>query len=239
MAQQGVQKEIIEMRDLGKRIFQSVGSGMDLRLEGVKILRIGSDVTASPRFKFLRAEEVEYTARNPFTGNSVSETWIRAMNGRGVTILPLVTYEGEEHPVLILKPQPSVASWSIELISGGVKDDTDPQTIAEKELQQETGLKAGKTIIMKQLANVWHAPHRLNTTDTMVIARDLTFVGGSSTESEENPISGFIASWPEVMTYLSNNTIKYSISIAAISTYLLWEAPPSIRYDIEKARQRI
>jgi 8-oxo-dGTP pyrophosphatase MutT (NUDIX family) len=222
------------MRELGKRIHRAVLQGADFKLP-VEVLRKGADITQSPNFRYLNGEEIKYSATNQFTGDSVDETWMRVMRGRGVTILPLIELgcEGRTAPILIFKPQPSVESWSIELVSGGVSGVNTPETAAEIELQQETGLRAGKITIMKQLQNVWQAPHRLNTTDTMVIAESLTFVGRNSDEREEAPISPFIATWPEVIAYLENNVIKYAASIATLSTYLLFHAP-----DVFKDAQR-
>lgn len=213
------QRQVLQMRELGRQIYQEVLRGEDFRLP-VTVLRKDADVVESPNFKWLRAEEIGFIATNPFTRDSVEETWMRVMRGHGVTVLPLIEHEGRTAPVLIFKPQPSVESWSIELVSGGKGTDT-IEAAAVRELRQETGLDADKITIMKQLESVWHAPHRLNTTDTMVIAEKLTFIGKTNVEKEEDPISPFIATWPEVRMYLEKNVIKYAMTIAALTTYLL------------------
>lgn len=103
------------------------------------------------------------------------------------------------------------------------------------ELRQETGLKAEKITVIPQLTNVWHAPHRLNTVDTMVIAENITFAGKTSDEKEEAPISPFIATWKEVKAYLDNNVIKYGSSIATLTTYLLFHAPEEIVKEVKRS----
>lgn len=221
------------MRELGKQIYDAVLHGGMPKLP-VEVLRTGTDITQSPNFRFLRGEEIKYSAKNPFTAGSVDETWIRVMRGFGVTVLPLVEYEGQTSPVLILKPQPSVGSWSIELVSGGVRGVTTAVEAATIELQQETGLRAEKITVIPQLANVWHAPHRLNTIDTMVIAENITFAGRTSDEKEEAPISPFIATWKEVRAYLDNNVIKYGSSIATLTTYLLFHASEDTVKEVKR-----
>ena len=227
------QREIVQMRELGKQVYDNVlREGMP-KLP-VEVLRTGADTTQSPNFKFLRVEEIKYSAKNPFTGGSVDETWMRVMKGFGVTVLPLIEYEGQKCPVLIFKPQPSVESWSIELVSGGVRGATTAVEAATIELQQETGLKAEKITIIPQLEKIWHAPHRINTIDTMVIAENITFAGRTSDEKEEAPISPFIATWKEVMAYLDNNVIKYGSSVATLTTYLLFHAPEKIMKEVRR-----
>jgi len=216
-------KGVPGMRELGVRIYQAVRGKEDFGLP-VKVIRAGEETTKSPNFKYLKPEEIQYTAENRFTGAKVTETWMRVMRGHGVTVLPLIRFGGADLPVLIFKPQPAVESWSIELVSGAKGPDTIEQAV-KRELRQEAGLETGSVTIMKSMENAWHAPHRLNTTDTMAIAERLTFVGKQNDEKEEGPISPFIATWPEVVYYLRNNAIKYNSSIAMLGMYLLFHAP--------------
>ena len=231
--QVSIQREIVQMRELGEKIRDYVLKEGLPKLP-VEVLRTGADTTQSPNFRFLKPEEIKYFAGNPFSGASADETWIRVMRGRGVTILPIISFGGKEYPVLIFKPQPSVESWSIELPSGGVMGTNSPEEAARMELQQETGLIAKKMTPIPQLAGVWHAPHRLNTTDTMFIAEGITFAGKTSTEKEEAPISPFIASWEEVKVYLNHNLIRYGSSIATLTTYLLFHAPEKMIKELRR-----
>ena len=136
--QVSIQREIVQMRELGEKIRDYVLKEGLPKLS-VEVLRTGADTTQSPNFRFLKPEEIKYFAGNPFSGASADETWIRVMRGRGVTILPIISFGGKEYPVLIFKPQPSVESWSIELPSGGIMGTNSPEEAARMELQEETG----------------------------------------------------------------------------------------------------
>ena len=236
-AQKTVQKEILQMRELGKQVYEKVMGGMvNLRIP-TEVVRQGADVVQASDFRFLKAKEIKYSAENPFTGVSIKDaTWISVMEGRGVTILP-ITSEGV---VLISKLQPSVKRVSIELVSGGVRgvDAANPAVITElkdiiklnadhmttikaaaaRELQEETGLKAEKLTVM--LENLAHAPHRLYTVDSVVLAEGITFAGRKGGDKEEVTIAPFIASWSEVKAYMKNNAIIYAMSRTAIETYM-------------------
>lgn len=209
------------MRERGKQIYWAVLGGDRFELP-VNVTREGKAVAESPDFRYTKAQEITYTAKNPFgdSGNAIAGTWIRLRGGRGVTILPIIDLEGQKMPLLILKPQPSVESWSIELISGGITGaDKSINDAVQRELREESGFTASKVSTL--IGDMWHAPFRLSSTDSVMIAEDLVFVGRKVVEREEAPITPFIATWSEVMDYLRENAIKYGMTIAALSTYIL------------------
>lgn len=265
-----IHKEVLQMRELGKQIFDRASSGILNTALRVEVLRKGEEITQSPNFKFLKGEEIAYTATNDITGSTVTETWMRVMKGAGVTILALVDFGRIEHvkrsayerndlpkykshvlgrkhtftvktqelPVLIYKPQPSVENWSVELPSGAVGKDISVEDAARRELREETGLNGESIIAMQGLEAVWHAPHRLNTTDSVMVvkvSKRKPYLGRTSNEKEEAPISAFIASWPEIAWYMHNNTIKYAMSLAAIQNYLIMQAPADVLAEIRRA----
>ncbi len=212
------------MRQLGLEIFGAVRKGRELTLP-VKVQRTGTAVMENPNARFLKLRELGYTAENPFTGTRVSETWMSVMEGCGVIVFPIVEYKvGEKGLVLIMKPQPSVGMWSLELPSGGVRNGETIEIAGKRELLEETGLNASEIRIMPEMKIVWHAPHRIGTIDGVVIAEKMMFIGRQSTEIEELPIAPFILSWQEVGVLLRGNAIKQNASIAAIHSYLTCHA---------------
>jgi ADP-ribose pyrophosphatase len=155
----------------------------------------GSRIKVSPRnYRIITPE-----------GRSIQETWTVVKQSDGVTIKPVLTEEQENFLVLLYKPHPAVGQWLLEFPSGGKKATETIEQTAARELEEETGYKAGgMNVIMRDMR---FAPFRFEQNETVVEAKDLT-EGKRKLEYEESVMEVHLVPEGMIADLLRYNIIK-------------------------------
>jgi len=97
----------------------------------------------------------------------------------GVVIVPFVS---DEEVVLVRNVRPVVGETLLEFPAGTVDHPESPQTCAARELEEETGYRAGS---LQWLGEFYSAPGFCNELLHIFIARDLTWIGQQLEATEE------------------------------------------------------
>ncbi|MCS7111873.1 MAG: NUDIX hydrolase [Ignisphaera sp.] len=98
--------------------------------------------------------------------------------GSAVVVLPLL-HSGEV--IFVKQWRAAVNSWVLELPAGRIDDGESPQEAAVRELEEETGYRAG---YLGLLARVYVAPGYSDETQWIFLARDLEYVGAKPEKGE-------------------------------------------------------
>jgi ADP-ribose pyrophosphatase len=128
-----------------------------------------------------------------------------------VTILPLL---GDEQVCLIRNYRVAVDETLIELPAGTLEPGEDPAVTARRELEEETGYRAGK---VEKLCEFFMSPGILSERMFLFLASDLT-AGPSRLERGEQ-IEPFIVTWHEAIALIERGEIRDSKSLAGLLWY--------------------
>ncbi|MDE1833598.1 MAG: NUDIX hydrolase [Candidatus Micrarchaeota archaeon] len=163
--------------------------------------------------------------------------WSRIRGGPGVTVMPTLVRDGEEHVVMIYKPHPAVGKWLLELPSGAVNLKTeDYRRAALRELSEETGFGAG---YLQFFSTNYHAPFRIGWLDRVYVARDAAPMLGHAPKGdyEEKPISTVILNIRQLEDLLWNNGLNYSTSKATIAQYIMYKKEGKLQDYLDLMRE--
>ncbi len=151
-------------------------------------------------------------------GRSIHETWTVVKQSDGVTIKPVLTEGQENYLVLLYKPHPAIGQWLLEFPSGGKKTTETIEQTAIRELEEETGYKAGNIkIIMRDMR---FAPFRFDQNETVAEAMDLV-EGKRKLEYEESVIEVHLVPKGMIKDLLRHNVIKDFRTRAIAAEHLL------------------
>ncbi len=128
-----------------------------------------------------------------------------------VTILPMVD---DQHVCLIRNFRVSVNQTLIELPAGTLEPPEPPEQAAYRELQEETGYKAGA---MQELHGFYLSPGILDERMHLFLATELESVGTAREPGEE--IENLVVSWDEAMDLVVSRQIQDAKSIVGLLLY--------------------
>ena len=139
-----------------------------------------------------QAEVERIVWQGRFLTTKVRGTWEYVGRSRGIraaVILALDTDEnGQDHVLLVEQFRVPLGRACIELPAGLIGDEEhlaqeDPATAAARELEEETGYRAGQ---MEVLGEFWSSPGMVSESYTLLRARDLVRVCNGGGTAEEN-----------------------------------------------------
>lgn len=134
----------------------------------------------------------------------------------GVVIVPEIMVGGEDYVVMLLEPHPAIGIWALSLPAGAVERGETFEEAAIRELEEETGLKAGG---LRFLFTQAHDPKRFDLIDKVFIAGRVSS-GNQNREHHEKPIKTIMLSIPEIARLLDNDMIIGALTTSALNTYL-------------------
>lgn len=132
--------------------------------------------------------------------------WEYVSRARGIRAAVILAVDEDAHVLLVEQYRVPLGTRCIELPAGliGDGDDNggeDPLSAAARELEEETGYRAGS---LEDLGEFWSSPGMVSESFTLVRARDLVRVGeGGGTASEDitvhrvalSDLSGHVRTW--------------------------------------------
>ncbi len=128
-----------------------------------------------------------------------------------VTIIPMVD---DDHVCVIRNFRVSVNQTLIELPAGTLEPPEPPAKAADRELQEETGYRAGA---MRELHGFYLSPGILDERMHLYLATDLQAVGAAREPGEE--IENLVVSWREAMELVESREIQDAKTIVGLLLY--------------------
>jgi ADP-ribose pyrophosphatase len=111
--------------------------------------------------------------------------WEYVSRARGIRAAVIIAIDAEDHVILVEQYRVPLGRNCIELPAGLIGDETegeDPAEAAARELEEETGYRAGRIEVLGEFHS---SPGMVSESFTLLRAHDLTKVGpGGGTESE-------------------------------------------------------
>lgn len=112
--------------------------------------------------------------------------WEYVSRARGIRAAVIIAIDPDDHVILVEQYRVPLGRACIELPAGLIGDETegeDPADAAARELEEETGYRAGR---IELLGEFHSSPGMVSESFTLLRAHDLTRVGpGGGTESEQ------------------------------------------------------
>ena len=112
--------------------------------------------------------------------------WEYVSRSRGIRAAVIIAIDPEDHVILVEQYRVPLGRNCIELPAGLIGDETegeDPAEAAARELEEETGYRAGRIEVLGEFHS---SPGMVSESFTLLRAHDLTKVGpGGGTESEQ------------------------------------------------------
>ena len=121
--------------------------------------------------QWIKISNRSYVVTAP-NGGKINATWTVVKQSDGVTIKPVLEANHDEHIIFIYKPHPSINGWNLELPSGAKKIGETVEQASKRELEEETGFKAGEVKVIME--GMRFAPFRFDQTETVLAATQLT-----------------------------------------------------------------
>ena len=105
--------------------------------------------------------------------------WEYVGRARGIHAAVILAVDADDHVILVEQYRVPMGRMSIELPAGLVGDDEasegeEPATAAARELEEETGYRAGR---IEEIGRFWSSPGMVSESFTLFRAHDLTRVG--------------------------------------------------------------
>lgn len=152
---------------------------------------------------------VEEVARKTPDGQIRTRAVVR--HPGAVTIIPMVD---DQHVCLIRNFRVSVNQTLIELPAGTLEPPEPPEQAAYRELQEETGYRAGT---MRELHGFYLSPGILDERMQLFVAADLEAVGAAREPGEE--IENLVVSWKDAMQLIVSREIQDAKTIVGLLLY--------------------
>lgn len=112
--------------------------------------------------------------------------WEYVSRARGIRAAVIIAIDPEDHVILVEQYRVPLGRACIELPAGLIGDETegeDPADAAARELEEETGYRAGRIEVLGEFHS---SPGMVSESFTLLRAHDLTRVGpGGGTDSEQ------------------------------------------------------
>lgn len=112
--------------------------------------------------------------------------WEYVSRARGIRAAVIIAIDPEDHVILVEQYRVPLGRACIELPAGLIGDETegeDPTEAAARELEEETGYRAGRVEVLGEFHS---SPGMVSESFTLLRAHDLVKVGpGGGTESEQ------------------------------------------------------
>ena len=112
--------------------------------------------------------------------------WEYVSRARGIRAAVIIAIDPEDHVILVEQYRVPLGRACIELPAGLIGDETageDPIEAAARELEEETGYRAGRIEVLGEFHS---SPGMVSESFTLLRAHDLVLVGpGGGTESEQ------------------------------------------------------
>ena len=112
--------------------------------------------------------------------------WEYVSRARGIRAAVIIAIDPDDHVILVEQYRVPLGRACIELPAGLIGDETegeDPSDAAARELEEETGYRAGRIEVLGEFHS---SPGMVSESFTLLRAHDLTRVGpGGGTESEQ------------------------------------------------------
>ncbi len=112
--------------------------------------------------------------------------WEYVSRARGIRAAVIIAIDPDDHVILVEQYRVPLGRACIELPAGLIGDETegeDPADAAARELEEETGYRAGRIEVLGEFHS---SPGMVSESFTLLRAHDLTRVGpGGGTESEQ------------------------------------------------------
>lgn len=130
-------------------------------------------------------EKVVWEGR--FITAKVRGRWEYVGRARGIRAAVILAVDSEDHVLLVEQYRVPLGRNCVELPAGLIGDDDsvageDPASAAVRELEEETGYRAGR---MEVIGEFWSSPGMVSESYTLLRAHDLVKVGeGGGTEGE-------------------------------------------------------
>lgn len=145
------------------------------------------------------------------TGDGASHSRETVMHPGAVTIVPLLA---GDHVCLIRNFRPSVGRTLVELPAGTLEPAEDPAAAARRELEEETGYRAGKIELLTQF---YMSPGILNERMLLFLATDLA--GGPARLESGEQIEPLIVAWPEALAMALDGRIEDAKTLVGLLWY--------------------
>ena len=134
--------------------------------------------------------------------------WEYAGRARGIRAAAIVAIDEKDHVILVSQYRVPLAAVCLEIPAGLIGDDDggegeNPLDAARRELEEETGYRAGR---MEIVGDFYSSPGMVSESFTLLRARDLQEVGpGGGVEGEDievhrvklNSLPRYVAKWRE------------------------------------------
>ncbi|MCS7252227.1 MAG: NUDIX hydrolase [Anaerolineae bacterium] len=129
---------------------------------------------------------------------------------RGAVAIVPILVDGQV--VLVRQFRYAVGQISLEIPAGVLEPDEDPLSCARRELEEETGYRAG---CWEQLGRIWPTPGYSTEEILLFLARDLT-PGPARPEFDET-LSLVTMSWSEIWEAIQEGRLRDAKSIVALT----------------------
>ena len=129
-----------------------------------------------------------------------------------VAVLPLVDVD---HVCLVRHRRPAVGCTLLEVPAGTLERDELPERAAPRELEEETGYRAG---VWRKLAEFYPSPGLLSELTHLYLASDLT-PGPARPEADED-LEPLVVEWRQAVAWALDGTLRDAKTLPAV---LLWD----------------
>ena len=146
-----------------------------------------------------------------FDDGSIGYRDVLHLNGA----VAILAFKDDQHIMLVQQYRHAIEEQILELPAGMLEKGEDPLEAAQRELEEETGYRAGK---MTFLASFFTSPGVVKETIHLYLATDLTFVGQHLDDDEYLSVRTF--SVDEINQMIADNRLNDGKSIIA---WLLWK----------------
>jgi ADP-ribose pyrophosphatase len=156
----------------------------------------------------LQARRFQVVRRHRLLADGSPHSLECVLHPGAVTVLPLV----EPHRVCLIRNfRPAVGATLCELPAGTLEPGEDPLAAAGRELEEETGYRAGR---IEPLAEFWMSPGILRERMHVFVATELVATAPHREAGEE--IETLVVAWDEALELVRRGEIQDAKSIAAL-----------------------
>lgn len=173
--------------------------------------------TALRRRRVYRGTAVDFwadTIRTPQGGTSLREY----LGHPGAVAVVPIKKEGVDPALLFVEQyRYPVKSWTLEIPAGKLDSGERPQICAQRELEEETGWRAGH---MRKLLRFWPTPAFANEVIHIYVARQL--VAGTFRPDDDEWIRPKVLRLSQALRLIKNGRLQDSKTIIGLLAYQHW-----------------